>query len=496
MRRLLGIALTTLFLASVVTAGFATGTVEPQGVGDEEVELLFYHFGEKPDGYEEVWGEINEILLERTNTTIRNNTIPWGDYRTKYNLLLSSGEEFDAVPAFEWLDYKQYAVNGHFVPLEDVAAEYAPDSWAQLPDAAIAQATVNGHVYMLPSMWVPQGEEGWVVRGDLREEYGLGPIETIEDLGEYLRAVKENESGIIPFNAGAVDIHRLPDHAMAFKDEGIALPAFFTYQADNPTDVYHRYMTDDYVEYCRTVKAWADEGLIPASSLANENRSFASFENEQSALALYGLEPMNESYVQITTAHPDWELEWYEPYPNTGSIRGTFTQQGIVVPITSSKADRVMMVLEEFRQDVDLYQLAAYGMRGTHWDLNDDGYMVPVPGNDQYSGFDISVWAWEMPSLKLLEPGGYPDLKYWLESMAERGYSDPLSMMVFDPEPIKNELAAINDILAEHAAPLNFGLVNDVDEAIAAFWNQMELAGVELVIAEMESQIAAFLATQ
>jgi len=461
----------------------------------DEVELVFYHFGEKPEGYDDVWSEINSILLERTNTTIRNNTIPWGDYRTKYNLLLNSGEEFDAIPAFEWLDYKTYAVNGHFQPLDGVASDFAPESWDELPAAAIEQASVDGSVYMLPSMWVPLGEEGWVVRDDLRTKYGIGPLETMDDLGDYLRAVKANEPGLVPFNAGIVDIHRLPEHILGMpRDEGNALPIYFRYEAANPGDVYHRYMTPEYVEYARTVKQWVDDGLIPRSALANETRSFVSFENGQSALALYGIDPLNESYADIIAANPDWAIEWFEPYPETGSILGTFIQQGIVVPITSDHPDRVMMVLEEFRQDADLYRLAAYGIQGVHYDVDDNGYLVAVDGNPQYSGFDISVWAWEMPEYALLKQGSYPKRGEWLSMLGAKGYSDPLATMVFDPEPVAGEIAAISDVIAEYAGPLNLGLSPDVDTAIETFWEQMRIAGVEKVEAEMERQIAEFLA--
>lgn len=491
--------LTVGLILIVLSSGYAGGRAENTEQGatgaSEEVELVFYHFGEKPEGYDEVWSEVNRILLERTRTTIRNNTIPWGDYRTKYNLLLNSGEEFDAIPAFEWLDYKTYAVNGHFQPLNDPAQEFAPESWAQLPPAAIEQASVEGAVYMLPSMWVPLGEEGWVVRDDLRTKYGIGPLETMEDFGEFLRAVKENEPGLVPFNAGTVDVHRLPEHMLGMpNDEGVALPVFFTYQAANPGEVYHRYMTEEYVEYARTVKEWVDEGLIPRSSLANETRSFVSFENGQSALALYGIDPMNESYADMIAANPNWEIEWYEPYPDTGSILGTFTQQGIVVPITSQYPDRVMAVLEEFRQDKELYRLAAYGIRGVHYDVDDNGYMVAVGSNPQYSGFDISVWAWEMPEFALYKEGAYPRRSEWLSRLAEKGYSDPLATMVFDPEPVASEIAAISDVISEYAGPLNMGLAGDVDDAIETFWEQMRIAGAEKVEAEMERQIAAFLA--
>ena len=69
----------------------ATGEVDTS----KEVELVMYVISDRPAGQDIVDENLNTLLKEKLNCTLKINWIGWAEYAQKYPLLFSSGEEFD-----------------------------------------------------------------------------------------------------------------------------------------------------------------------------------------------------------------------------------------------------------------------------------------------------------------------------------------------------------------------------------------------------------------
>ena len=65
----------------------------------------------------------------------------------------------------------------------------------------------------------------------------------------------------------------------------------------------------------------------------------------------------------------------------------------------------------------------------------------------------------------------------------------------FDSEPVATQIAQCSAVAEEYLPALNCGAV-DVDSTLEAFNAALKDAGVEQIIAEMQSQIDAWLATK
>ncbi|MEE0364911.1 MAG: DUF3502 domain-containing protein, partial [Oscillospiraceae bacterium] len=65
----------------------------------------------------------------------------------------------------------------------------------------------------------------------------------------------------------------------------------------------------------------------------------------------------------------------------------------------------------------------------------------------------------------------------------------------FDSEPVATQIAQCSAVVEEYLPALNCGAV-DVDSTLEAFNAALKDAGVEQIIAEMQSQIDAWLATK
>ena len=97
--------LAALSMSAALAAGMLAGCGNKEDAGQggsggdtsEYVELKMYLLGDRTPDFDEVYGEINNILKEKLNCTISVDFLSWGEHDTKYSLLFAGEEEFDLV---------------------------------------------------------------------------------------------------------------------------------------------------------------------------------------------------------------------------------------------------------------------------------------------------------------------------------------------------------------------------------------------------------------
>ena len=145
----------------------------------------------KPD-HDMVWDKINEILIDKLNVTVEYRILTWAEQGQKYPLIVQSGEQIDILYCMSG-NVKNYALNGAFTDLTDLAPEYAPNLYGALSEDQIAASKVNGRMYILPPNYIFSAVNGVAVRGDLMDKYGIKDIASYDDFVEYMKAVYANE---------------------------------------------------------------------------------------------------------------------------------------------------------------------------------------------------------------------------------------------------------------------------------------------------------------
>lgn len=71
----------------------------------EFVELSMYVISDRPAGQDAIDENLNKLLKEKLNCSLKINWIGWAEYANKYPLLFSSGEEFDMAYSASWLNF-------------------------------------------------------------------------------------------------------------------------------------------------------------------------------------------------------------------------------------------------------------------------------------------------------------------------------------------------------------------------------------------------------
>jgi putative aldouronate transport system substrate-binding protein len=120
------------------------------------------------DNWRVVQDEANKYLESKINAHHELNWTGWTDYKSKYDMMVASGEELDLVDcASTWLDLWPHASKGAWYILDDLLPVYAPLTWAEISPDVWDCAKYKGQIVCIPEDCYPQAvNHGLFYRGD------------------------------------------------------------------------------------------------------------------------------------------------------------------------------------------------------------------------------------------------------------------------------------------------------------------------------------------
>lgn len=117
--------------------------------GGGEKEVTFCVIGEEPKDASVVMEKVNERLDEKLGVKLKMQFVN----TTNYDLLFSSGDEFDLVYIADWLQFWENAEKGAFLELTDEdLKEFAPDIYKD-GQQYINTAVYNGKRFAIPAIF-------------------------------------------------------------------------------------------------------------------------------------------------------------------------------------------------------------------------------------------------------------------------------------------------------------------------------------------------------
>jgi len=508
-KKILSMLICTIFMFTAL--GLFIGCDE--GAAKKEdlkpVSLVMWLVGDSVPDYDAMLVELNKLIQRDLNATLKVNFTTWTDWKTKLRLVISSGEQVDLVHMAPWSIYDEQAKLGAFHALEDLGPKFAPVTWKSYSKEVLNQATVNGHVYMLPFRYTDPEGNGFIYRLDLAEKYGLGKIKGIDDLEAYMKAVKENE-GIIPYNAGGFDNQVLseafanwmpgwPDSA----DENLVVGQmnYIKVFQNDPENPFVLFEHEAFKQSLRYSRRFYENGYWSKNVLANNTDSREAFLNGTSAITNLNPINANEEYRRLKAKNPDWELDWWSPYQNlTHPPKSPANNNGMSIPISSADPERAMMLLEKLHQDQEYADLTTFGIRGKHWDLDKNGEIILPEGvTADTTGFPWDrpcPWGWREEKFYRVGPtrlsSTWPVIKEWIQYIYDNGADKMFADFKFDKVPVEAEMAAIDSVKTQYLDPLIWGMV-DPEEGYKELIDKMYQAGLQKVKDEFAKQWQEYL---
>ena len=468
----------------------------------EPVELVMYYIGDKPEDEDMVLEKINEKLKEKINATLVLKNMSLSDYTTKYALTIAGGERIDLIYTSTWAFYQSEANKGAFAEVTDqVLNDYMPMTKEKQAPASFGQAQIGGKVYFIPNNMANVTANAVLIRGDLREKYGLEKPGSIEDLEKYYEAVANDPESGVQFPYAASQNNTEGKYALLYagndfvKIEG-ALVNFFTYKYKenlSADDLVWIYGTDEYLQFAKQMKDWADKGFWSKSAIANATDTKEAFINGTSASYVWNVGTAGAAASEVMKAHPEWKPEIYDITPDANRFYAAYTGDGAAVLANSKHQDRAFMALDLLKFDQDIYYLVRHGIEGVHYEKAGDGFWKPAADLEKYPYGNGFSWAFKNSEYDLVREDQFADQTEIGKAWNAKAVEGPTAAFSFDDSNVKNELANLQNVYTQYVPLLDLGLVDDVEATLAEFQKQAKAAGLDKIMEEAKTQMTAYL---
>lgn len=491
----------TVKQGDAAASGEAAMTYNGQDVS-EPVELVMYYIGDKTEDEALVLEEINKGLKEKINATLTLKNMSLSDYSTKYALTIAGGENIDLIYTATWAFYQSEANKGAFAEVTDqVLNDYMPLHKEYQAEASWGQAQIGGKVYFVPCNMANVSANAALIRGDLREKYGMERLNNLDDLEAYYEKVVADPDSGVSFAYDASQHNDNSKHIMlqsannCFRMEG-ALVNFFTYKYNEDItadDLFWIYGSEEYLTYAKRMKEWADKGFWSKSAIANATDVKEAFLNGTSASFTQNLGTVGAVASEVEKVHPEWKPEVYDITPEADRFFAAYTGDGVAVPANSKNQERAFMALDLLKFDKELYYLNRHGIEGKHYESPAEGLWKTGPDMEKYPYGTGFSWGFKNSMYDMTREDTFSDQKKIGDIWKEKALEGPTAAFSFDDSQVKNELANLQSVYTQYVPLLDLGLVADVEETLATFNKQAEAAGLQKITDEVKRQVTAYL---
>ena len=481
----------------VLAAGFALWASGEQDTtsasADKPVELKMYQVGGGDDDNDLVWGEINKYLSEKMNTTVDPIVISFADREQKIPMILASGETFDIMFLAAW-NFLSTITEGAYVPLDDMLPEYGPNLLRDIPEVGWGTGTYERKRYLVPKNESEYQNFGIIVREDLRQKYGAPKPVDLESTLEFNRIIKQNEPNLIPYNRDtSEEVFRLYiDKADLWTFD--IMKNLLVYSLDDFGTVRNLLEDPGYREFIDFCRESYQEGYWSKSILSNQTTSREAFENGLTAMTTHNVNVAGQLANKVESTIEGAKVEYYS-FDDGNKVNLMGFKAGSAISITSPNPERALMFLDAAQSDFELYKMIHFGIEGTHFAMTDDGKKtIPsgkVAGDIKYPAFITR--AFYNSSIHPADVNEWPRYREVWDDLADRAVGNPMVPYITDTDPIRTEIAAINNLVQTYLVPMEAGVL-DPDEKWDEMVAEFNKAGLPKIIEELQRQVTAFLA--
>lgn len=452
---------------------------DANGQGDGEqlppVKLIWYVRSSEPANAASVVAKANEIIQEKLNATVDFRFVNPGDYEKKMQLIMSASEEYDIAFTAAWSNsYLNNVSKGAYIALDDLL-ENRPELKGIFKDGIWDAVRVNGKIYGIPNNQIMAGQSGLWFKKDLLDKYQLdvSHVKTAADLTPIFQTIKDNEPGVSPIREGIINLFNS------------YVPLVEGYAVDTQTWKVYDPRTTDYIADYQISREWYQKGFFPQdvatlkdeTSLIKAGKIFSRYTTYK---------PGIEADIQTSNGWEAVVIASNAPVIKRATVQSTMN----AISVTSKNPERALQLLELVNTDKELYNLLIRGIEGQDYKKLSDNRIEPV---DQ--AYSVPNWIIGNVFNGYLVPGQQDDVWEKTIQLNEAAALDPLITFDFDRTPVENEIAQISAIRQEIEPVLKNGL-DDVDAMIKRYNEKMKAAGTDKVMAEIESQLAAWRAKQ
>lgn len=437
--------------------------------------------------------EISKYLKDKINASFELTVIDWGTWQDKVNLKFASSEPFDLLETMNWDNFGTKIQQGNIIDLSALIDKDAPDLRKVINPVLLDGSKVNGKNYGLPINKELASQAGVMLRKDLVDKYQIDitKLKKLEDLEPIYQMIKDKEPGVVPLYLNkdtSIDWVLGP---LNYEDLGDSSPGSVVRGAKD-YKVVSAIESQKVKDEMDLARKWFLAGYVNKDAATMADMSGA-LKAGKAFSYVQQLKPGKDAEDSLGSGVQWVQVELTKPIIRTSDTTGSMTS----ISRTSKDPDRAMMFLNLLYTDKYLVNLIAFGIEGKHFVKKSEGIIDFPPGLDaKTSGYVLNgAWLFGNQFNDYLWANENPQKWENFKKFNESAETASVLGFIFNPEPVKNEIAAFNNAKKEFEPALFTGTV-DPKVYLPKYISKLKDIGVDKIIAEKQKQLDEWVKTK
>lgn len=462
--------------SSEVSAESSEATPAPSG---NYPTLTWWSIGATPDDLADGLAAINAYAGEQIGVNIDIKQAGWGDWDTKVNTIVNSGEYYDIMFTNN-TKYSQFVNMGAFADITELAQSTTPELWSFIPEMVWDGTKIGGKIYAVPTYKDSSITQYWVFDDVYVQKYGidLSAIKTMADLDAPFRAMKEGEGrSFYPLDLSQGSLFN-----GFFNDyDGLAagLPALGVKLDDETRKVVSVLEQPDIMENLKLLHTWYKDGIInpDAPTLVEPNKNLP-------YMSAQGF-PGAEATWQVNNGVEKYDIfQVFGPMYTTESIQGSMN----AISSASNYKEESLKFLQFANLDHKMRDMLAFGVEDKHFEYVGDNVIHKLtdtwtmPSYAQATFFTMSTMD-DAPA----------DQWEQVKMLNEQADSSVCLGFALDVTNISTEISNCKATWEKYRFEMLTG-ASDPEVKVAECLAELKANGFDTIMAEAQKQIDAFYA--
>lgn len=430
-----------------------------------------------PGNYDSWAAKINEYLGEKIGVNIQMEVVPWGDWDSRRNVIVSTGGEYD-IMFTNMGTYNNDVKIGAFADLTELLPK-VPELYNLMPEEYWDACRINGQIYAVPTYKDSSQSEFIVWDSELISKLNLdvASIDTLEKMEPALKALKE-ETGEAPFTQYKTGASYL---FYEYDNMNSGLPPLGVRFDDKEAKVVYTFEQKDIFSNLELFHKWYNEGLINADAATKPEE-----QTYRPVMIAQGWAGAAKTAWGPNLGMEAVAYQWGPTIVSNDTVRGSLN----CISANSKNPEKALEFLQLLNTDAYVRDSFFYGEQGADWEYTSDNKVHRNRTDWEMAGYTQGTFF-------LVTPTDEVDFNQWDEVLELNKKAEPSVLLgfTFDTTKVDDQLVNCSSIWERYKGELTTGTV-DPKVAVPAMLEELNAAGFQDIITEAQAQVDAFMATK
>ncbi len=479
-------------------AGTETKTAEAEG-DPVKIVMESLYFDAVPADLEAVEAAINEITIPEINVEVELYPLPFMEAASKVGLMISGQEQIDLVVNAARTDYLALVNKNMLLPLDDLYEQYGVDIKANAEDV-IPGGYVGDELYGIPSIEKYGRTFGLMVKKEVTDTIGWTKFDdlTLEDMSDFLAQAKAAypDKNMIHITGGGNNIADFEYfNQIDYVGADAACGGIMGIGKDSGSTLVNIFATEEYAEYCKTMREWYLAGYFNDDCATNTDASQTAI-TAGTAIGYF----LNTEMDMVPAQSGANGCEMVALNTRAHSfVMSDINTQTWSIPYTCENPEKAMELLNLMWGNEDLINLIYYGVEGLDYQLDENGQVTYLDGqNAQTCGYRQWFGLYGDTKQRLSTdslPVDYHEQLMAFNAEVNDTNTSQFMGYSFNPDEMKSQYSAVNDVIKTYRTALECGAV-DPEVELPKFIEALETAGINEIIERNQSELDTWIAAK